>query len=469
MVLVRLPPWMTRRNRHPHDLMWPVAMLNARVAAERAGFRATVVDLHVEQLDAAAAIARIRAMAPDVVMIDSMTPTLSVADEMAQKIRDRRPKTQIFAIGQHATARPGDFDRTVFSGVLRGEVDAAIPGWLQGNSMSGLNRVEDADEAFRVDPRGLLLDEYGMRSTHVPMFGRQRWGFLLTSRGCPYRCTFCSPTLRQSYGRAFRGQSAAGIADDMRRLRRDHGLRAFYMIDDVFTFDRDRTLAFAEDLARKPLDARFVIQTRPDLVDRQLLDALKTAGCAAVKMGVESGSDRVLKTIKKGVTAKRIEQAARDIKAAGLGLTAYYMLGHPDETRAEMMQTLALARRVDADMIQVAFHTPYPGSTAWNDQADDVRDPSQLHHYETRHVNVSQVSGAELERLQRAFYMDYYLSPTGLLRYATRRAVYRALDLQEWRLAAASMRYLLLDRTDAASGNRHQPRDRRAEDLAAAA
>ena len=285
-----------------------------------------------------------------------------------------------------------------------------------------------------------------MRSTTVPRFGRQRWGYLLTSRGCPYLCTFCSPTLRQSYGRPFRSHSAERVVDDMLRLHHDHGVGAFYMIDDVFSFDRARVAEMCHLLIRRQAPISWVIQTRPDFVDPELLRLLKQAGCAGVKMGIESGVDRILKMIKKGTYRDRIAQSARDIREAGLFLTAYYMLGHPTETLEEMEETYRFARRVKADMIQVAFHTPYPGSQSYRDYQDDVEELEELNHYETHHVNRSAVDGATLERTQRRFYLRYYFSPATLFNYARRRLLYRFSDPSEWRLAFNSLKYLLLQR-----------------------
>lgn len=455
LLLVRLPPWLSRRNRHPHDLMWPVALLNAQTLARAAGWHTQILDLHVEALTGPQLAARVVDFHPDVLVVDTMTPTLATALQLARAVAVRSPNTKRWAVGQHATACPGDLlAKSAFQRALSGEADVAIGNELALTSLSdattsgphGRLQLEDLDSLPPVDPRGLLLDRYGMQSTHVPQFGRPRWGFLLTSRGCPYRCTFCSPTLRQSFGRGFRGQSPDALVADMTRLHVDFGINAVYFIDDVMTYDRDRTMAFAEAMIAAQLPMQFVVQTRPDLIDLPMLTALKRAGCAAIKMGVESGSDRVLKRIRKGVRRDRIAQAARDVRAAGLNLTAYFMVGHPDETREDIEATIELAGEVDADMIQLAFHTPYPGSTAWETEGRKDADLSGLQHYESASGNASLVPTHELERLQRAFYFRYYGSPRVLGRYLRRRALYRCTDPQEWLLAWQSVRYLALRR-----------------------
>ena len=122
------------------------------------------------------------------------------------------------------------------------------------------------------------------------------------------------------------------------------------------------------------------------------------------------------------------------------------MLGHPTETRAEMEETFRFAKRISADMIQVGFHTPYPGSETYELYKDHIEDLSELHHYETQHVNLSEVDSESLERLQREFYLRYYFSPKIFGRYVRNRFMYRIADPEEWKLAALSLRYLLSQR-----------------------
>jgi len=457
---------MARTNNHPHDLMWPVSMLYGRAIARKRGWRAKIIDLHVEGLDRWELVQQIHDYGPHLLLLDTMTPTMTLARQVAESVASRSPDVTVWGIGQHATEQPTDllFPGSVFAGVLMGEYEVSLPqlldslgqGPVHGSAVlgedgklrvnGGRQQITDLDVLPDLDPRGLRLNRYGMRSVAPRRFGTTRWGFVMTSRGCPFLCTFCSPTLRQSYGRSFRTQAAMGVVDDMERLATDHGVDAIYTIDDVFSFDQERVREICRELIRRKVPVQWVIQTRPDMVDTETLRLLKLAGCVGVKMGVESGVDRILKLIKKGVRRDRILETARNIRAAGIPLTAYYMLGHPTETLEEMQETFRFAREVGADMIQVAFHTPYPGSESYEMFKREVSDLSELNHYETHHVNASEVDGETLERLQRRFYLDYYLSPRIFLNYVRRRAVYRLTDLEEWRLAWGSLRYLLLDR-----------------------
>lgn len=463
MIFVRIPPWASYQQGHPHDLMWPVDALYGAALARGLGYGVRLLDLHVESWEPAALVERLRRARPALLLLDTATPTLELARALAKALRRGLPELPIWAVGQHPSISPEDllYRGSPFSGVLRGEYEGAITALLEGHpedapgaawfdgelgavrSVGAPHQVMDLDALPPLDPRGLHLERYRMRSLHVPRFGRRRWGFLHTSRGCPYQCVFCSPTLRQSYGETYRAQSAPRVVDDLARLHRDHGLDAFYLLDDLFSYDRQRVLEICRLLRRRRLGLSWVIQTRLDHLDPEVLAALRWAGCCGVKVGVESGSERVLRRLHKGLTPRQVVRIARQVRRAGLCLTACYMLGNPGETLEEMAQTFRLAREVGADMIQVGFHTPYPGCESYLLHGHEVADPSLLTHYELQSVPLSGVSRERLIQEQRRFYTRYYFSPPVLLNYLRRRAIYRLWDADEWRLALRSLRFWL--------------------------
>lgn len=466
VLFIRFAPWMTFQNNHPHDLMWPCSILYGMQTAKSYGFIPEVMDLHVESLDEAEIVERCTKIPFDLIFIDTMTPTMAMARSAAAKVKQACPDTMIWGIGQHPSEQPEDllYEGSAFSGVLLGEHEESIRKVFSGETQpgfsgsAGLNdkgeltrygdkaKVLDLDSLPEFTPAGIHIARYQLRSASVPSYRRPRWGFLLTSRGCPFPCIFCSATLRQSYGRDFRPHSAQRVVSDMVRLYKGFGINTYYMIDDVFTLDKQRVKEIADGLIRENMPIRWIVQTRGDMLSADMCKHLKRAGCVGVKIGIESGVPRILKLIKKNAKPETMVAAADAVRGAGMSLTAYYMLGHPTETKAEMEETFRFAKRINADMIQVGFHTPYPGSETFELYKDQIKDLSELHHYETQHVNLSQVDGKTLDRLQREFYLRYYFSPNIFGRYVKNRLMYRGADPEEWKLAASSLRYLLSKR-----------------------
>ena len=467
LAVVRFAPWDGVERGHPRDLIWPTSALYALGEARRRGWDGALFDLHVQPRHPAALCGDLMAARPDLVLLDFSSASLRAATEVARLIRRADPGVGVWGVGQHPGSRPADLldGDGPFDGVLRGEYDGALAALLdhgldqRGPLPGAVTRfdpaagrcvnagsphlVMDLDALPVIDPSPLPLSAYSMRSLHVPGFARQRWGFLQTSRGCPYRCLFCSPTLRQSHGHTFRGQSARRVYHDMARLHRDFGVTAVYMVDDLFTYDRRRVVELCELLRRRPLPVQWVLQTRVDCLDRELVAGLNPAGCRGLKLGIESGSDRVLRVLRKGITVDQALRTAAEVKRAGLSLNACFILGTPGETEEEMEQTFRLARRMRPDMIQVTFHTPYPGSESFRQHERAIGDPSELTHYEHYAAGLGALDAGRLERIQRRFYLRYYFHPSVLLNYLRRRAVYRLLDPDEWRLLAQTARFWL--------------------------
>lgn len=475
-MLIRLASWLDFEHSHPHDLMWPAVMLGAGNLLADRGFDVRFIDTHVDFDGPTRLIARIVSARPDVLLVESTTPSRTLAMNIARAVRRHLPGAQVWASGQHPSVQPQDVlaEGDAYHGVLLGEYDGLVDSWLDllhgGSGGPGLlpygqaidagfsNRpceVGDLDALPPVSPSGLRLDRYRCTSLLLPpLAAGQRWGFLLTSRGCPYGCTFCSPTLRHSYGTRFRFHSAQRVADDMQRLQRDFGCTNFYLIDDMFSLEQGRVLELCDALARRPTGIRWAVQTRADALDEQVLAAMASAGCAAVKVGVESGSDQVLSALRKQESRSQIVAAARRIKAAGIALTGCFIVGNPGETADQVRQTMKLARELDADMIQIAFNTPYPGSVQYQRLEDRIQNAELLNHYESVEVNLSRMSDDELKRMHRRFYLDFYTSPRVLWNYLRRRGGGAVVDPAEWSLIASTLGYLFLSGGRGALGHR---------------
>jgi len=192
-----------------------------------------------------------------------------------------------------------------------------------------------------------------------------------------------------------------------------------------------------------------VIQTRSDFLDEDMLPSLKAAGCVGIKFGVESGDPAILEMVSKNLSLDRTIEVGRAIRRSGLALTAYYMLGFPGETLAQMERTFEVARGIGSEMIQVAIYTPYPTSRGFDEfpperKADLLAHPERFSHYNTAvPINLSAVTDEQLLAFQRNFYLRYYLSPRQLGRYLSRRALYTVPQGTDVPLIRSTLGYLL--------------------------
>ena len=440
--------------------MWPVSMLYARSLLAQRGVEAQVCDTWPRVLSRRALCDGILDAAPTYLFVETRSPTAGQTLELVHEVRSRAPSMVIWGIGQHASEKPEDFlfSDTPFDGCVCGEIEPVVPrivdcesgidGTATWDADAGVvvrhgkpAQLDDLDSLPLLDPRGLELDRYRMLSLHVPSMRKARWGYLLSSRGCAYRCIFCSPALRQSYGARFRGQSPERVADEMSYLHLHHGVDAFYFTDDLFTGDRERVLGICETLRRRALRVRWTIQTRMDHLDDELLTHLRAAGCVGVKAGIESGSARVSKVLRKNLDPDHVLHLAERMRRIGIHLTACFMIGNPSETAQEMEETFLFASRIGALMIQVAYHTPYPGSASYEQYAEQL-ETSRASHFDGVPANLSAVSDEDLIRFHRNFYLRYYLAPRQLVRYARHRALYKMLSGEELWLVLRTLAYL---------------------------
>jgi len=188
---------------------------------------------------------------------------------------------------------------------------------------------------------------------------------VMSTRGCPYLCTFCS-----SANTKLRKRSPETVVSEVRLLQEKHGIREFHMVDDNFTLE----LPYAKEMCRAFIDAKINATwatpngIRLDRLDGELLELMKEAGFYSISVGIESGSDRIRTKIKKGSTIQKIRKDLEMVhKAGGIDVTGFFMLGFPTETPEDIEKTLEFSRELPLQ--RATFHSfiPLPGIELWEE------------------------------------------------------------------------------------------------------
>jgi radical SAM superfamily enzyme YgiQ (UPF0313 family) len=252
---------------------------------------------------------------------------------------------------------------------------------------------------------------------HYPlrMAAPARWGHLLTGRGCPGGCLFCSPVTRESYGARLRLREPVEIMAEVGTLAR-LGVNVLSLDDDDFTADREHVLAFCDGLVRTAPGTRWICHARLDDLDAPLMERMAEAGCVLLRIGVEAASPRVLRTLHK-TTRADWEELALEVfsraRALGMATTALVLLGNPDETLEEAERSVALAGSLRPDMVQFHYFTPYPGSPAFARYRDRIPPEAvpALYHYRAPPVNLSRMSDPELTQIYHSAYRRILAHP----------------------------------------------------------
>ncbi len=255
------------------------------------------------------------------------------------------------------------------------------------------------------------------------------WGYLIATRGCPHSCMFCSEVMRVSTGKRLRSRSAASVADEMEHLARQ-GVNICSFQDDSFSASRRFVQSLCEELIARKSRMPWMARVRVDELSYDLLDSMKRAGCVMLGLGVESGSERIIKIIKKQQGSKPWLELCRQAfgwtRTLGIGTNAYYVLGNPTETREEIEQTIQLALELNSDSIQVHFYTPYPGSSAWEEYRDLLAgcDPAAMFHYAKPSFSLAAVSPEELVKIRSQFYRRYLFRPAFAFHHLMRHGAF---------------------------------------------
>jgi radical SAM superfamily enzyme YgiQ (UPF0313 family) len=182
---------------------------------------------------------------------------------------------------------------------------------------------------------------------------------LVASRGCPYRCNWCS---RPIYGESFHVRSAESVADEMKQLKCRYGAEQLWFADDVFGLKHRWVEELALAVERRSAVIPFKIQSRVNLMTSEVASALRRAGCTEVWMGVESGSQKILDAMEKGTRVELVQKARENLRRQGIRACFFLQFGYPGETWDDILKTVNLVREARPEDIGVSVSYPLPGT-----------------------------------------------------------------------------------------------------------
>lgn len=340
----------------------PYGLLTIAVELRRHGFQADVVNLALLSWDEA--IAAIHERPAELFGLSCYTFHRKVVAELGAEIKARFPQSHLTVGGPHVSALPTEWleHYPAFDSVVVGEGEATIRELAEhlrdGRPVQGLTGTAYRDgNRVHLAPAREAWDDLDSLAKPWEHFD---YGFLITSRGCPGKCTFCSSP--KAWGSRIRFRSAESVLDELEELVARRGHRFLGIKDDTFTASRPRVLAICEGIVARGLEFRWTCDTRADCLDPEVLAAMRRAGCVKVHLGIESGSPVILENLRKRLDLSKARQATADARALGLDVRFYFIVGSRGETPATIRQSLAFAET--ARPTHVFFHglAIYPGT-----------------------------------------------------------------------------------------------------------
>ena len=358
--------------------------------------------------------------AADLVGISCITPTVSRGYDLADALR--RKNIPVVMGGPHITHCADEaLEHCDF--VVRGEGEAALPALIEAiengkglELVAGLSYRKGAyNHHVPAAPLERDLDRWPDPDLNLvegsishAMTGGRRYVPLMTSRGCPHDCSFCSVTT--TFGRKMRYRSIDRVLKEVAGHDLDRSL--FFVYDDNLTANRRRTRELCEGIESIGRPVRWMAQVRADVArDTDLLDRMARAGCNMVFIGLESVNEATLKSTKKRQTLDEVREHVRRIRSRGIDVHGMFVFGFDTDGPGTLDRTLRFAREADLYSLQFLILTPFPGTRLGEEMAQAGR---VLHHdwskYDTHHVcfQPAQVTPAELQAWQMEGHRRFY-------------------------------------------------------------
>jgi radical SAM superfamily enzyme YgiQ (UPF0313 family) len=408
--------------------IWPpLDLANSASLLERQGFDATIIDANADRLTPKEVAQKTKEF--DKIFITSASldrwqcPHIDIRTflETVEAIKEVKDDG-IYVMGPHGTFRPKDILKiTKVSGIIVGEPELTILDICENKDLKkiqGLYFIKNRRTFFR--KRIKLLD---LNSLPVPSFNllpMEKYSYEIlgdhftlfeASRSCPYSCTFCAAD--QMYGESYRIKNAEHLVKEIEHAIENFGVKTAYFIDLEFTLNnrlnRENVKKLCNLLIKKKLDFKWCCQTRADSVDYNILKKMKLAGCELIHFGVETGSERILKSINKRLTLSQIENAIELTKKLGIKSVCFFMFGLPDETVEDMMKTIRFAKKISPSYASFNIATPYPNTVFYENVKGEL---TEL--FPAYYDGVFKVE--DLKKVTNHALIQFYLRPLYLIR-----------------------------------------------------
>lgn len=377
---------------------------------------------------------RLRDEKPQLVGISCATPNFLMACKVA-RIAKEVTDAKVAIGGVHVSALPGETleNYPEFDIVITGEGEYTMLEIADGTPLFRVRGIYHRDKGKIVSTghrewikdvdrlpfpaRDLVnLDNY-KQSTYVAT--GKKSVTMITSRGCPYRCTYCASRL--TLGNTFRPHSPEYVIREIEHLVKEYGIEYLVIEDDTFTADKERAKMICRMIIERKIKVSWHCLARVNTVSRDLLCLMKKAGCYSIGYGVESANEDVLRNIKKGITPTQAREAFRLTRLFNIRIMAFFMFGNPGDNKHTIRQTIDFAKELNPDLAFFNILVPYPGTEIYS----DLERFGYVVHGDLKNfvavgpVPVISTKSLSVKDLQRSVYranMEFYARPSQMFR-----------------------------------------------------
>ena len=443
ILLMTTPPPLTSPWGVPARLP-PLGLAYVAAALEKAGFQVQILDNYQLKTQADHVKLEVKRLDPEIVGISCSSVTYERCVETAKAVKEVKPSCRVVVGGWHPSYVPNSMlQHPEIDYVVMGEGENAMAELATHIAKGDGDRViakipgvacRYEGKMVKNDPKIVAdLDQFPYPARHLlPMHIYDRRIDYLSAkpvdvvnviRGCPYNCAYCET--RKLWGQKCRAFSPGRIVEEIEYMAKNYGSKGIYFIGDNFTINKKHTLETCDLMKKNKLDVEWVCDTRVDLISRDLLREMKTAGCKSIFFGVQSGSPPILKKLNTNITTEQVVKAFNVCREEGIQIACSFMLGIPGETVKDMETTFKFAKDLDPDWCHFYVFIACPNSSLYEEVL-------QSHLYDRMEgflafAKTDDFNYESVLELQKRFQRGYNLSRKRILRKMRREGFFSVL------------------------------------------
>ena len=453
------PPFRGAYNREvrfqavsPQKALHPPILLGyAAAVCEEDGHKVDLIDAPALEISREQTITRVKNFKPELIVMLTSTASAKSDGELAEELREKTSARTV-AVGVHASSVPEEALESGFDMVARGEYEYTIKELANGTAKEknlGISYKEKGKFVHN-EKRPLIKDldslpfparKFLPNEKYYSALYRNPFTFVLAGRGCPQQCIFCSIPQVMA-GRAYRMRSVGNVIAELKELKKNYKFKSILFNDDTLNVNKKYVIELCDAMIREKINIPWGAYSRVDTVDEEIAAKMKEAGCFLVKVGFESGSDEMLRSMKKGprATVEQARKAAKIFRDAGIQVHGTFVFGMPGETMETIRETIDFAKSLNIDFVQFSVAQPYPGTEfyeylkknnylkfdSWDEYLDEEGCIIPIFEYPN-------LSREDMSTALRQAYREYYLRPSYIAHAIRQR-------LTNWNLFKTSLR-----------------------------
>lgn len=363
----------------------PLGLLYLAAVLEKNGIEVEIIDNFILKLPSEKLIKKIIDKTPSIVGFSSFSHTYPAAKKNMEDLKKMSPKIPIIFGGPHATLYYSEIIKQPFIDiVVRGEGEYTLLELVKtlslnknlknvrGITFKNNNKIihnperpfiKNLDE-LPFPARDLVnLNQYLREKTNY--IDTEPVDFISSSRGCPFGCAFCSSKI--IWKKNYRCRSAKNVVDEIEFMIENYGTKGLYFREDNFTIIKKRVIDLCNEIKKRKLNIKWQCESRVDLISKDLIEEMKSAGCQGIWFGIESGSQKILDYLKKGTALKQAEKTIKLCEQYGIKVGASFMIGLPNETKEDIKKSFDFAKKLNADTTWFNQFTGIPKSEIYDE------------------------------------------------------------------------------------------------------